>query len=273
MLPPKTRRLHGLILGGVIGLAYGLISQLLIYIILPGIHFYQPPLGPVGNILWMVAVGLLVGYASAYPESSVYGWALGAAVATLILSVVTFFTGQMEREMLWTKFFSIFFFILPIIGALAPLVAVHRWAVDEQGQYPRSPFYAWGRIRLPLLIVLIAAGIGYFSLYKPDQRVVLVRMNDLVQQGLAAADAAGLPAPLQPTDVDAFRENASPEYTLQWIADTQNQYAIPRPATPSYLQSTVVARFTGGYLLACMYPDTDAIPECRDFTAEQLQKK
>jgi len=35
----------------------------------------------------------------------------------------------------------------------------------------------------------------------------------------------------------------------------------------------VVARFTGGYLLACMYPDTDAIPECRDFTAEQLQKK
>lgn len=271
MLPSKTRRLHGLILGGLIGLAYGLVSQLINIIVLPGIHFYQPPLGPVGNILWMVAVGLLVGYASAYPESPVYGWALGATVATIILSVVTFFTGRMDRELLWTKFISIFFFILPIIGGLAPLVAVHRWAVDEQGQYPRSPFYAWGRIRLPLLLVLIAAGAGYFSLYKADQRVLLVRMNDLIQQGLAAAETAGLPPQLQPTDVDAFHENANPNYTLQWIADTQNRYSIPRPATPSYLQSTVVARFKGGYLLACMYPDTDSDPECRDFTAEQLK--
>jgi len=119
--------------------------------------------------------------------------------------VVTFFTGQMEREMLWTKFFSIFFFILPIIGALAPLVAVHRWAVDEQGQYPRSPFYAWGRIRLPLLIVLCLVRIQISRQHGLRIHHDLPRMNDLVQQGLAAADAAGLPAPLQPTDVDAFR--------------------------------------------------------------------
>lgn len=271
MFPQKKRCLHGLILGGVIALAYGLVSQLINYIVLPGIRYYQPPLGPIGNIPLIIAIGLVVGYASAYPESSVYGWFLGGGVATLIFIGASFFTGSMEQSRLWQKFVGLFFLIIPIVGLFAPLVAVHRWAVNEQGQYPHSPFYAWGRIRLPLLVVLIAAGLGMFSLHPADQRKELMRMDALVKQGLAARDSAGLPAPLQPKNVDSFIGNANAYYTLEWNRDSRNLYAIPRPAaSPSSQQATLVARFKGGYVLACLYPYVQAEPTCRDYTASEL---
>ena len=271
MFPQKKRCLHGLILGGVIALAYGLVSQLINYVVLPGIHYYQPPLGPFGNILLIIAIGLVVGFASAYPESSVYGWFLGGGVATLIFIGASFFTGSMEQSSLWQKFAGLIFLIIPFVGLFAPLVAIHRWAVNEQGQYPKAPFYAWGRIRLPLLVVLIAAGLGMFSLHTANQRAELVRMDVLVKQGLAAGDVAGLPAPLQPDNVDLFPGKANPDYTLEWDRDAHNLYAIPRPATtPASQQATLVARFKGGYLLACLYPYVQAEPNCRDYTAGEL---
>ena len=42
-------RVFGLALGALLGLVYGLTSQTINRIILPGIPLYQPPLGPAGN--------------------------------------------------------------------------------------------------------------------------------------------------------------------------------------------------------------------------------
>ena len=51
-----------IILGVLLGLAYGLVSQLINRVALPGIPLHQPPLGAFGNIVASAAVGGLLGY-------------------------------------------------------------------------------------------------------------------------------------------------------------------------------------------------------------------
>ena len=77
----KYRRLTGLLFGAGLGLMFGVTSQLTNRILLPGIPLYQPPLGPLGNILASVLAGALLGVLCAWPQSSINGTFIASAVS------------------------------------------------------------------------------------------------------------------------------------------------------------------------------------------------
>jgi len=62
------RRWAGLILGALIGLAFGGVSQAVNLLFLPGIPLYQPPFGPDGNLLLALLTGALLGLICAWVE-------------------------------------------------------------------------------------------------------------------------------------------------------------------------------------------------------------
>ena len=83
----KYRRLTGLLFGAALGLTFGLTSQLTNRILLPGIPLYQPPLGPLGNILASLLAGALLGAICAWPESSITGTFIASAFAAAVILV------------------------------------------------------------------------------------------------------------------------------------------------------------------------------------------
>ena len=63
------------------GFGYALVSQLINRLALPGIPLYQPPLGPVGNIVLGLLAGAGLGLLCAWPASAAKGILLGGAAA------------------------------------------------------------------------------------------------------------------------------------------------------------------------------------------------
>jgi len=264
------RRIVGLVLGASLGLIYGLVSQYINRIALPDIPFYQPPLGPIGNVLIWLLIGALLGLLSAWPCESIQGALLGGITGAIMLMMLTLLTGRMDSEVLTGKIAGVFLLFLPFVGALTPLVGIHRLAVNKivEAHIESSPW--WIAARWPLLLIIILAVIGTTVLLRDYARIMLARTNSLIVAGLKASDAAALPPLLQGERIGSFLSNAQLSYTLQWENKQINRFAIPRPMTdrPNE-ESAVIARFKNGWTLVCLYGNSDVEPVCKGF--EQVE--
>lgn len=267
---PSYRKWFGLGLVTLSSLVYGLVSQTINHIFMPGIPLYQPPFGALGNILMALLIGASLGILVAWADTGGIAVLWGSLLCALFVSIATLFTGQNQNAVFWHKLVAVAIIFVPTAAALAPLLIVFRWAIGREEEnyrnaskgFPSSPFR---RYALPAGLVLLAGGLGLFSLLNDLGRAALPRMDQLIQLGRQAQNIESLPAPLRPPDVKLFSAQASGPYTLQWDKDDQNQFSIPRPAGSSFDQSTVIARFDSGYLLVCMFPGKTGLPSCRDF--------
>jgi hypothetical protein len=259
------RRLIGALLGAGLGLAYGLVSQTINMFALPGISFYQPPFGPWVNIAVYTAGAALLGLAAAWPADGVVGTLLGSAVVAVVFVAVVLLTTKLDPERVQGTVMAVAFLFLPAFGFLVPFVAVLRWAASQQEEARIEGGGLWKRLRLPIALLILVGAIGATSLYPPQGRAVISRMNALVQAGQQAPNMSSLPNALQPGDVNRFVERATASYTLEWQDTNLNRYAIPRPMSDPQKQSVVIARFENGWTVACLFANVDAEPECRDF--------
>jgi hypothetical protein len=266
----RYRRTYGLLLGALTGLAYTLVAQHINAARMPGIPFYQPPLGPVGNTLIGLGVGALLGVITAWAETGAKGVLAASLAGSALLVGAGLVTGQSDPTAWTDKLIALAIIFVPSAAILAPALIFFRWLVNrEEEAYRESatwrPPPLLPRLMLPALLVLGAASAGLTSQYNDLGRAVTPRMHDLIQMGRSAPSSADLPAPLQAVSVQFFYENRTHSYTLQWDKDDNNKFAIPRPNTSPFDQSTVIARFENGYLLACVYPDPNYEPRCKDF--------
>jgi hypothetical protein len=260
------RRIVGVILGACLGATYGLLSQFINRIILPDISFYQPPAGPVGNILIWASIGAFLGLASAWPRESIQGALLGAAAAVCVLIILTLLTGEKDSATLAGKIIGVAFLGLPMLGFFVPLVAAQRWAINGvvEAHIDRAPWLV--AARRPLLLGTIIFVIGVLSLAPGHARVMLTRTNDLLIDGLQAKEVSDLPPALQTARVGSFLDHAEPPYTLQWDKKNINRFAIPRPLSDQpNEESVVIARFKNGWTLVCLYTSSEAEPICKGF--------
>lgn len=273
MLYPNHRKWFGVIFLTASGFAYGLLSQTINHLFMPGIPLYQPPFGALGNIILAGLVGASLGYLIASSESGSVGVSWGSLLGGLFIVIATLLTGNVEGEILWQKISAVVIIFLPTAAVLAPLLILFRWMIGREEESYRNaakgyPYSRFRRYALPIAVVLAAGALGSLSLYNDLGRAVTPRMQKLIQQGQKAANTEALPLPLRPPGVTHFLEQKGVRYTLQWDKDDQNQFAIPRPAGSTFDQSTVIARFDTGYLLACMFPDKTSQPACKDFLTE-----
>src|SRR3989337_2347700 len=83
----RTRVLIGLLLGGGIGLAYGLVSQTINPLALWGVPLYVPPPGLPAHILLSTLAGAAGGLRASWPQEGLVGVFLGSLAGALAVSL------------------------------------------------------------------------------------------------------------------------------------------------------------------------------------------
>ncbi len=89
--------------------------------------------------------------------------------------------------------------------------------------------------------------------------------QSLIQTGLQAASVDALPEALRGPQMTDFLGQASPNYELEWQNKNLILYGIPRPAMPEFDMAVVITHFDNGWVLVCLYPNTELDPRCRGF--------
>lgn len=264
------RRLFGLMLGMLTALAFSLVQQNINFLVMPGIPFYSPPFGPVANVALGTAVGALLGYVTAWAETAAKGVLVGSLTGSFLVSAATMVSGRTDPTSMTDKAIGLIIIFVPTTAFFALVMILFRWLINrEEDAYresiswkPPSPLQ---RILPPVAVVLLAGSLGLLSMYNDLARAVTPRMQALIAEGQNAQSPGQLPQALQVEEVHDFLQNARQPYTIQWDKDDGNKFAIPRPNTSPFDQSTVIARFANGYMLVCVYPDPVYEPRCKDF--------
>lgn len=265
MTKQTYRRRTGIILGAILGLVFGIVSQGVNPILLTSIDLYLPPFGPAGNILLAAIVGASLGMLCAWMESSVPGVLSAAAAGAVLMLAAAFFSGSTPLMEVPVTTIGFIFLFVPFTGMLIPVFILARTTINKltDSRLEKQPLAA--RWWLPLLVVAAAGAIGWSLVYSPSARTVLTRNHQMLQQGLTAGSMAQMPAPLLGPEMEDFASHASQKFTLAWDDKRLNAYAIPRPTGPEYLMSVVIARFDNGWNVVCLYPTAESQPRCRSF--------
>lgn len=260
----RKRRRQGFWLGLAAGLLFGVLSQWLNRALLGGLQLYQPPLGPLGNTLLFTAIGAVLGLISAWSGSSIFGVTLASLVAGIMLVVSALLSTNFKRDVA-PAIAGLIGFYLPFVAGVVPLLALVRGAVNQQRDYYEFPFLSWQRLRLTLVLGLVMVGLGLAFLYPGNGRASIMRMNQMIETGLQANSAAALPQPLQNELVDDFLLHASPQVNFELDLQDLNRYQIPYTPRVQWQPLVVVARFSSGWSLACLYISPNEDPFCRGY--------
>lgn len=258
----RYRRLTGLALGAGLGLVYGLVSQLVNRAVLPGVPLYQPPYGPLGNIVLRSLGGGALGLICAWPLGSVQGIFLASAISAVAIVAASFIGANPSGEVLVAFALTGIFLALPFWGMLVPLLSALRWGVNGQEEAHRDRLPWSARLLRPALLILGVGLAGALSLYRPTARALLAQTHTLLQQAQASSV---LPEPLRNTESAEFRTRGSGPYELSWEFYNIERYRIPRPGRDFDTHSVVIARFANGWNLVCLYINADEPPLCKGF--------
>jgi hypothetical protein len=266
----QYRRLTGLLFGAALGLMFGLTSQLTNRILLPGVPLYQPPLGPLGNIVASLLAGALLGVICAWPESSIYGTFSASAIAAAVILVGNAVLAEPGRSTLGMRLLTSIVLILPFWALLAILIAALRWAVNKLVDAHADHLPIRARATVPVVLLLIVGLVGAVPTYRGEARTLLAKTHALLREGQAAASVEALPAPLRVPAVGVFLEAGRVPYALSWQQQGIEKYRIARPIENFDNHSAVVARFKNDWNLVCVYITPERPPLCQAF--EELPK-
>lgn len=255
----RYRRLIGVALGALLGLVYVLVSQGINAIFLPTVPLFQPPLGFWGNVALGALWGGLLGLICAWPYSTAIGVVL-ASITSISVSVVRGLAGI--DEPLGRLLIIAVVLGVPTAFLMAPAMMALRWAINGFVDLRSHPTSRRRRWRSPLILLVLVAVIAAFSLYNAKARTLLLRMNDSLQAGLAAASPADLPDELQMLRSGNFLANASDGYTLEWTETDLDRFIDLRPSSNYSDHSAVIVRFDNGLSMICLYPTVDVRPNC-----------
>lgn len=257
----RKRRKDGLVVGLLAGVCFGLVSQFLNSLILKGIPLYQPPFGAPGNLVLWAAVGGILGLVTAWADSSVFGVLVGSLLAGLMLQISAFLSGNLSIN-LPAKLVGLAGFFLPFAALAVPLLGWVRLAVNEQREYYDQALFSWQRLRMPALLALVCLGLGALWMIPPDGQACIRRMDQMIRSALTDQP---LPKPLQDPLVGPFAERATGHYSIELDRQTLTRYMIPYIPQGQFQPSAVIARFSSGWSLVCLYVNPSEDPFCRGF--------
>lgn len=256
----RNRIVTGLLLGGGMGLTYGLVSQSINLIALQGIPLYAPPPGRLVHILVSTLAGGGVGILAGWPQEGLIGVFLGSLSGALAVSILGMWNASENGTLLVSMLVMIYTFI-PRLFYFLPLAASVRWGIgrwesrDEDGGVVH-----WRKARLPTGLLLAAMLVGSLALYPSEVREALRAMDRMLGEALEANNRASLPDALEV--VEGFPYGARGPYTLEW-SDATDLFQGPRPvSSEAYQDALIIVRFENGFVLQCLYTLPLASPLC-----------
>ena len=259
----RERQRAGIILGALLGLSFGLVTQLINRVAEPNIPFYQPPAGPAGNILLSALMGAALGALTCLPKSAALGILFGGLAS--LASILVYMVIRLGSLGLGGALLSSVLLSVPMAWLTIPVLALLRWVSERQVDAQRSGESVLSRTRLPVALVLVMAFLGAFELLSAEARANLQDANALIQQGLAAPSAAALPEPLRGPYMATFPPAEETGYTLEWTKYDLDRFNELRPPSSFDEHAAVIARFPGSYYLVCLYPTPRSDPNCGSY--------
>jgi hypothetical protein len=194
------------------------------------------------------------------------GTLVASGTSAVVLIIAAILSTRLDPQRAGATIMAIAFLGLPFFGFLVPLVAVLRWTASQQEEAYAEAASIWKRLAMPLILLIVVGLIGRTSLYSPEARQTIVRMDTLIKTGQQAPDASHLPLALAADNVADFIERARGPYTLEWKTTELSRYAIPIPLSNLRgMESGVIARFANGWTLVCIFVPDNPEPECKSF--------
>jgi len=247
-------------LGALVGLVFGLVSQLGDRFALPGVPLYKPPLGPLGNIVMYAFGAALLGVLVAWPVSGIKGTfqvAAGSAAAIIVVSLLN--ARDLSGKWLVQTIAGIAL-MLPFWGMLVPILGALRWVIDRLEEAQRDSLPLWRRVPGTLALLIVVGLVGLATLYPARGRELLRQMHATLVGSQTTGD---VPPALEL--VDRFPEHLDDPFQLSWEGRSIERFRIPRPGRDFDMHSAVIARFATGWSLVCVYITAEEPPLCRGF--------
>jgi len=161
MTTQTYRRLTGLVLGMLLGLAYGIPSQAINALAVPNVTFYQPPFGMLPNILICATLGGLAGLICAWPKSSFLGVMIAAVSGSIFLLIAgSLYGGPVAPTKVGGLIVTLTVLLLPVIGLLGAIFTALRWLINKQVEYHIDRFSLLRRLIAPVLLICIIGGLS-----------------------------------------------------------------------------------------------------------------
>ena len=256
----NAQRRLGLILGLVLGLGFSLSSNLINQFFLPDLPLFVPWPGTIGLVIISTLMFGLLGLIAAWPEESIPGIIASALVGSLVSSVWIILNEAFDRTGVLIALFLVF---LPRVFFYLPFSWLIRWLISrlEDSAYRKvAPARRFFSIVVAFLLAMIA---GTFSRYPQEVRQSLVRMEDLLQEGMQASSRDELPRPLQ--SVEGFVSNAEGPYTYT-IGSDPDALPVQRPVVDyGELEPFIIIRFDNGFRFGCVFSPPYVVPACIDY--------
>jgi len=256
----RYRRRIGALLGGALGLTYGLVSQVGNTLAVLGVPLYQAPFGAAANVVFFTLTGAVLGLLVAWPRSGLKGVFLMAAASAAGIVLLSVLTSATLSENFAVSVVAALSLALPFWGLFVPVFAALRWVIDHQEEAHRDGQPWRGRLLGPLALIAVVGLVAYGSLYPQQGRDTLQAANAL----LAGAAQSGVTSTAL-ADIPEFAARISAPYQLAWEGQDIDKYRIPRPGRAFDRHSAVVARYPDGWSLVCIYITLDEPPLCRGF--------
>lgn len=257
----KFPQIGGAITGALFALLNILTTNLVNKIFMPGIPLYNPDASLV-SVLSYTAAGALIGLVAVWPESTWVGVIYSGMVGGAMLYAQTWIRALTNPLGSVGSIFWSFYTLLPMMVFFMPLGWLVRTAFFSLMGPNYNPLYR-RNLRMPILAIVLAVGLGAASLYPMNVRTSFSKMKNLVDLGLQAPTHAEVPAAFE--HAYDFPENTLGSYTLQYTTEIDLfQWHLPAAAdsTNSYL---IVARFENDYAVACVYGDNITTTICSNF--------
>lgn len=271
-IKPPDSRLVGLGLGALLGLIYGVTSQVVNPLLVPGVPLAQYPFGPVGNCLVSIVSGAIIGLACALPRSSTNGIFLGTVVSATV-ALLQWWATHAASAVVILKLDSITPWTLLEMGFYValffPFMLLFRLAIDNQVESTHKPVWAWTRLRVPLLLVVILGVIGGFSIFPTHVQRALTDMHALIQSGLSTSNGVNLPSALaEEQGVAGFLYYATSDYLLEPSQDRSLRDELSTPDEDYTL--VIIARFKNDWILACAYDENGDRSRCKSYVTPEF---
>jgi len=258
-----ARRRTGVLMGVLLGLAYGSVSQFINPITMSGIQLHQPPAGAAGNMLLSSLMGGVFGALACFPASSAKGIILGGIAA--LAGIFSYMIVRLGGLGLGGVLISSVLLSAPMAWLTVPVIALLRWTTERQvsGQRDGAPLLV--RARMPVVLLLIMTFLASFELLPAQARDTLRRADALIRQGLRASSASQLPSPLEGPNMTAFPPGRTTAYALEWTQHDLDRFMELRPPSNFDQHTAVIAHFKDGTLLVCLYPTPKQDPNCANY--------
>jgi hypothetical protein len=246
------------------GLAYGLVSETINLIFLPGVPLFNPGPSPLGSIVLTTLGGGIIGLLAAWPEETLPGILLASLAGALLTVILTLDSIGGGLDAFAGTFVLLVMTFLPRAFLFLPMAALVRWVLGVWANELESVSFSVRKMALAALGLMLVSGLaGLLSLYPSFARQALLKTNALVQKGMQSQSVEGLTETLKP--VDGFLQGARGSYTLE-LSDNPDILPVQRPIGPYGEQEYVVfVRFENGFRFGCAFTPTHEDPSCGEY--------